>query len=124
MCRLHEYRVTYLGCKLLKENSILKENSKLSYLLQNLAFSNSQPYEPHLHIHKYIYLCENAPEGTSERTCGTVTDMIRGDTVTEVGTSRSTGQCPACTAAETAIQKECLRVDYVCSPAPTDCIDG
>jgi hypothetical protein len=106
--------MTFSECKLLKENSTLRETSRICYLLQNLSFSSSQPYESHLLIHKDIYLCEKASEDTPERTCGTMTSFMSGDTVTEFGASRALGECPACTAAETAIQETCHQTDYVC----------
>jgi hypothetical protein len=122
MCRLHEDRVTYSGCKLLKENSIQKENGSISYLLQNFSFSNSQPYDPHLLVHQAIYQCEKVPEGTSEGTCGTVTRFMEGGTLTEVGASRAKGQCLVCVAAEKAVQESCFQIDYVCKPTLNGCI--
>jgi hypothetical protein len=88
----------------------------MSYLMQFFQFSNSQPNEPHLLIHRDIYLCEDAPNSKSQRTCETMTGFMSEDTVTEVGASRADGPCPVCTAAERAVQETSFQTDYVSYP--------
>lgn len=106
MCRLHEERVTYSGCKL------LNENGSISNVMQYWPFSNSQPCEPHLLIHKDIYLCEKASSDSANRTCAVVTRFIEG---LDVGLSRARGQCPVCDAAERAVKETSFQTEYVCS---------
>jgi hypothetical protein len=85
-----------------------------------------EPCKAHLIILNDIYLCPDASQGTLNRACENMTRYFteEDNKVKKMGVSEIEGPCPACEAAENAVQEACLHTEYVCCPSYIDRISN